>query len=105
MIDVTESSFAEDVENASSEGLVVAYFTADWCVPCRQLKPRLEQLETETEGLTIARVDVDTNTELAQRFRVMSMPTLLLFKGGEVVAEQIGTTDNGTLRELFTPYL
>lgn len=101
MIDTTADTFDSDVINRSGDQLVVAYFTAPWCVPCRMLRPRLEELEAEIEGLTIARVDADTDTSLANRFWVKSVPTLLLFRNGEEVENLTSTADKATLRKLF----
>lgn len=104
MLDTTEATFEIDVV-ASPAALTVAYFTAPWCGPCRMLKPVLEQLEAENEGLTVARIDVDTNSELAREFRIMSVPTLMLYVNGQSVWTISGIQPKKTLQSLFDAYL
>lgn len=85
MKDISADGFQtwqEEVLDASESAVVVAYFTAPWCGPCRMLKPVLEQLESENEGLTIVRIDVDSNTELARDFKLMSVPQLWFYQAG-----------------------
>jgi thioredoxin 1 len=104
MIETTEATFEVDVK-ASPASLAVAYFTASWCGPCRMLKPVLTQLEEENEGLTICRIDVDSNSELAKEFGIMSVPTLLLFKDGKLVDDVVGIKPRQILQTLFDNYL
>jgi thioredoxin 1 len=88
------------------DGLNVVYFTAPWCVPCKMLKPRLEELEKANEGLTVTRVDVESNTELAKHFGIMSVPTLILFKDNVQVGEKLtGIKSKPELQKLFETYL
>lgn len=69
----------------SSESPVVLCFTADWCSPCKRLKPEIEKLAISTPGAMFAQVDVDHDGDVAQRLNVMSVPAVVLFNGGEVV--------------------
>ncbi|HVC75013.1 MAG TPA: thioredoxin [Candidatus Micrarchaeaceae archaeon] len=70
---------------------VVVDFYADWCPPCRMMTPALERLAAEFEGkLTIGKIDVDVNQDIAIQYGVMAMPTLALFKGGKMVDRMVG---------------
>lgn len=109
MIDLSSDTFdawRAEVLDASQDGLVVAYFTAPWCVPCKLLRPRLEELEFEYAGaLTTVRVDADTNRGLAREFRIMSVPTLMFYSAGYQVAVVNGAKPKGELREIIVKYL
>ncbi len=88
-VHLTEASF--DTTLAEHPGPVVVDFWADWCGPCRALAPTLEALAEEYAGrVTIAKVNVDEHPTLAARFRIRSIPTLLVFKGGQVVDRLVG---------------
>ena len=65
-------------------------FWAPWCGPCKQIAPIVEQIGDEREDIIVGKVNVDEEMELAQRFRVMSIPTLVVFKSGEVTAKAVG---------------
>jgi thioredoxin 1 len=88
-IAVTEQSFAADVLGGTHPVLVD--FWAPWCGPCRMLAPVLDELATKFAGrVVIAKVNVDENPQLAARFGIASIPTLLFFKGGQLVDQQVG---------------
>ena len=88
-ITVTDSSFENDV--LKSDKPVLVDFWATWCGPCKMIAPILDELATEQAGkLTIAKLDVDANNAAAQKFNVMSIPTLILFKNGEVAERLVG---------------
>jgi putative thioredoxin len=90
-VDVTEESFERDVVERSHEQPVVVDFWADWCGPCHALTPVLEQAVAEREGnVTLAKVDVDANPELSQRFGVRGIPAVKAFRNGHVVREFVG---------------
>jgi len=97
---VTDSSFATDVLN--SDKLVLVDFWAEWCGPCRMVAPVLEEIAAEhPETITIAKLDIDQNPATARDFQVMSIPTLILFKGGEPVKQIVGAKPKAALlREL-----
>lgn len=82
-----------------SEGTTLVDFWATWCGPCRMQAPILDELDKELNGaVKIGKVDVDNEMELAKRFRVMSIPTLLVFKNGELSSRAVGLQDIDKLR-------
>lgn len=87
MKNITNDSFNEEIK----EGVVLVDFSAEWCGPCKMITPILKELAKEMEGeASIVKVDVDAESELAQRFDVMSIPTLILFKDGKQVGRKTG---------------
>jgi thioredoxin 1 len=86
--DTTDARFAADV--LESDAPVVVDFTAAWCPPCRVMNPILDELAEERPDVRFVKVDVDDNTETAVRYGVLSMPTFMVFSGGEPVLKLIG---------------
>ncbi len=87
MKNITKDNFNSEIEN----GVVLVDFYADWCGPCKMISPILADLAKELDGeASIVKVDVDAESELAQRFDVMSIPTLILFKDGKPVGRKTG---------------
>lgn len=78
---------ANEFEKEVQGELVLVDFYADWCGPCQMLAPELEALEQET-GIKIVKINVDNIPEVARKFRIMSIPTLMLFKNGELVKRE-----------------
>lgn len=99
-IDLTTATFDNEVQ----EGAVLVQFHAEWCVSCKMISPRLVELEDEGH-FKLVRVDVDAESELAARFRIMSLPTLILFKNGQSVRTVIGTKSKRELLEEFADFL
>ncbi len=91
----------ENFDATVKEGTVLVDFWATWCGPCRMQAPILEQLDAKLDGaVTIGKVDVDEQPELANRFGVSSIPTLVIMKNGEVAEKKVGVTDAATLEAL-----
>jgi putative thioredoxin len=102
IIDVTEANFDSLVIEYSHQNPVVVDFWAEWCAPCKMLGPMLEQLAKEAGGsFRLAKVDVDSNQNLALRFGVHSIPAVKGFKGGQVVLEFVGVQPEMKIREFI----
>ncbi|MDQ0220128.1 thioredoxin [Peribacillus cavernae] len=101
IVHATDQSFNTE----TSEGLILADFWAPWCGPCKMIAPVLEELDSEmSDKVKIVKVDVDENQETAGRFGVMSIPTLLLIKDGEVVDKVVGFQPKEALAELVSKH-
>jgi thioredoxin 1 len=104
IITLTSSSFDETVKSSSTPILVD--FWAEWCGPCKAIAPVLKELATELAGkVTIAKLDVDAHGDIAQRFSVMSIPTLLIFNNGEVQKRLVGAKGKGQLLQELAEFL
>jgi thioredoxin len=101
--EVTDSNFqAEVLEN---EKAVLVDFWAPWCGPCRIIAPHLEELAGEREDLRIVKLNVDDNPQTAAKYNVMSIPTLLLFKNGQLAHQIIGALPKNRLVQEIEPAL
>ncbi|MFP4686709.1 MAG: thioredoxin [bacterium] len=102
--EVTIENFKTEVEE--SEIPVLVDFWAEWCGPCQQLAPRIDELAQEYEGKAkFAKVDVDNNQELAGQFGIRSIPTLLIFDGGKRVDQLVGSVPSEKIREHLDEYV
>ncbi|NKB51909.1 MAG: thioredoxin [Rhizobiaceae bacterium] len=91
-------NFDSDVLNSDTP--VVVDFWAEWCGPCKMIAPSLEEISTEMDGkVKIAKVNMDENPDLAAKYGIRSIPTLLMFKGGEPVAIQVGAAPKNKLSD------
>jgi thioredoxin 1 len=101
--DVTDQSFQQDVLEAGRP--VVVDFWAPWCGPCRAVTPVLEQLSTETDKVEFVKLNIDDNPAVASRYAVLSIPTVILFAGGEAKETVVGARPAGHFRTAFASYL
>ena len=93
---VTDQSFQTEVLNSQTPVLVD--FWAEWCGPCRAISPMVEELAIEFQGkLKVVKIDVDESTDVAARYRIQSIPTLMVFKGGQEVERIIGQVPKSML--------
>ena len=103
-LEVTDATFEEVV--LKSDKPVLVDFWAAWCGPCRMLTPIVEELSKEfTDKAVIAKLEVDNNQEFAAKYGVRNIPTVLIFKGGEVVEKQVGVAPKNTYIEKLTNLL
>lgn len=101
---LTDASFEQDV--IQSDKPVLVDFTATWCGPCRMIAPIIEELSNEYQGKAVfGKLDVDENPETSMNFGVRSIPTLLIFKGGQVVDQIIGAVGKDKILQKLTPHL
>jgi thioredoxin 1 len=103
-VTISQDNFTAEV--IQSETPVVVDFWAEWCMPCKMIAPVLEQISQDYVGkLKVAKVNVDDNGEITQQYNIVSIPTLLLFKDGEVVGQQVGAVPRETIEGMFKAYV
>ena len=97
IIDLTKENFQAEI--TKSEKPVLVDFWAVWCGPCQMMAPILHELETEMPDVQIGKVNVDEQMDLARQFRVVSIPTLIIFKNGQEVQRMVGVTSKEELKD------
>ena len=101
---LTDATFDEEVK--SSDETIVVDFWAEWCGPCKMIAPILDEIATEQAGkVRIAKLNVDENPDVARRFDVMSIPTLIVFKDGEAQKRLVGAKGKNQLLEELADFL
>ena len=96
----TAENFEAEVLNSAVP--VFVDFYADWCGPCKMMSPVIDKLADEYEGkIKVGKINVDENSELAMKYRVMSIPNMKFFKGGQVVDEVIGAVPKAAMKQKF----
>ncbi|HUS59752.1 MAG TPA: thioredoxin [Planctomycetota bacterium] len=100
VVQVTDDDF--DAVVLAADKPVLVDFWAEWCPPCRMIAPVVEQIAAEYEGkLIVAKLDTENNTKAALRFNVTAIPTLILFRDGEIAERSTGFRDKATLKKLI----
>jgi thioredoxin 1 len=99
---VTFTSETFDAQALAPNQTAVVDFWAAWCPPCRALAPSIEALATERPDIVVGKLDVDAHPEIAERYGISSIPTVLVFRSGELAARSVGLVPLSTLRDLVT---
>ncbi len=98
-LEFTTDNFQTEVLDAA--GPVLVDFWAEWCGPCRRIGPIIEELATENPDMKIGKLDVDAGQEIAMRYGVSNIPSILIFKGGEVVETTMGVQSKSALQGML----
>src|ERR687894_2594029 len=103
-VTVSDATFDEEVNGATEP--VIVDFWAEWCGPCKMIAPILEEIASEQQGkLQVAKLNVDDNPDVARRFDVMSIPTLIVFQDGQPAKRMVGAKGKGQLLEELSEFI
>lgn len=102
-MELTTNNFDENVLKA--QGLVLVDFWATWCGPCKLMSPIVDELATELDGVVVGKVNVDENPDLARQFNILSIPTFIVFKSGQVIEQFSGSMSKDMLKEKIAKHL
>ena len=100
---VTDKSFADEV--LGSDKPVLVDFWATWCGPCKMVAPVLEEIASEHSEIKVVKIDIDANPQAAREYKVMSIPTMIVFSGGKPVKQIVGAKPKAALLEDLAEYL
>lgn len=98
-IEITQENFQSEV--IESDKPVLIDFFATWCGPCKMVGPIVDQIAAERQDIKVCKLDVDKNTDLARQFQVMSVPTLVAMKDGQVINKTIGAMPKSAILKMF----
>ncbi len=97
---------SDEFNNAISNGVVLVDFYADWCMPCKMLAPIVDNVAEEFNGkVSVCKINIDEAPEVASKYGIMSIPTVIAFKNGEVSEKSVGLVDKDTLSNLLNKVL
>lgn len=90
VLKITNNNFEEEILNGETTAIVDFY--ADWCGPCKMMAPIIDEIAEENTNVKVGKINVDENQELAMKYNVMSIPTIIIFKGGKIHKQFVGVT-------------
>ena len=99
----TDSTFQDDISSQSN--LVLVDFWAEWCGPCKQISPILEEIANEKDNLNILKLNIDENPVTPQKYNVRGIPTLMLFNDGKLIDTKIGSLPKSSLEDWINSHL
>ena len=99
VVKITKNNFSTEVMD--SDKPVLLDFWASWCGPCRMLSPIVDEISEETSEIKVGKINVDEESELAQQFGVMSIPTLIVIKGGKIMHTSVGVKQKSDIKSML----